>query len=747
MKKACDTILQNLLLFFLFAFYNILISTVLSLYNTNRSIQMSRSILAFHMPSMYQVKHNKNSIKSQEIFINGLDNLRLRKRIIKMLKIDNNSRKIISTKDLNILMNRIKSAGFFKDVRVDKYLNGTHQSIYFTLKPNPILQTVTIINYRNQLIALNHIRSIFIDQLAKPINFTSIQNKILCIKQWYINCGFTEIYIKIKYDQLNPTNINIEIVESIIQKINISIMAHDNSHQYINKRTLDSWLKEIFQIAPYKPLNILKMQNGLTYLQSRKMVQKCNYRINSNHSNIDLDIFITPLNRRSTYLFSKKTAINRYILESIQSFLDHSLNFLVLSQDFFISTLSEVSQNIVELYDYHNLYTSVYSSMSQYDFNVYLGMVRDLSNLFNHSLNQWYFSQLMLMSGDNFGFRQYLHYLGDCNATCLLNARFPTVGPCLYFKYEVPLFKILNSIKSHISFVLADSMSSHRYENRTEIEYHREKTSVHAKNSLMNVKSLSIQINNELINRLQISQHLNICQLNHKSFLLTNYLRTYRLSETNNYLYLGSLFKKKWIDNIYSCIKYKSSLSILFSINSNPVFYNDNFSIESVYLIPFNKYGHNLVNWTQKIVYSLKKTFQIQSHIFVTYVYSSHLMGEQKNSSIFDEFSKISNSIQYTEKHIDYSRNYKVEYYLPAKYLNIYLFLDYMHNHDCTYASAIFLQKCRKLLPTNSMDLHFKLNYGIGYKLITPIKQIPPLRIEYGYNINNSQYLHLKVER
>lgn len=92
----------------------------------------------------------------------------------------------------------------------------------------------------------------------------------------------------------------------------------------------------------------------------------------------------------------------------------------------------------------------------------------------------------------------------------------------------------------------------------------------------------------------------------------------------------------------------------------------------------------------------------------------------------------------------------KLEYHIKlASYNAIFIFLDYAQNINWqrkfhNYSDNLLFSPYSS---NRFNEFQTRLGYGIGLQINTPIKQIPPLRLEYGYNIHNGKCLHLRLDK
>ena len=83
-----------------------------------------------------------------------------------------------------------------------------------------------------------------------------------------------------------------------------------------------------------------------------------------------------------------------------------------------------------------------------------------------------------------------------------------------------------------------------------------------------------------------------------------------------------------------------------------------------------------------------------------------------------------------------------LEYHLFCIQNNsFFIFIDYVYNISYTKNSNSIG------ILYNLDQFNYRLAYGLGLQIQTPIKQIPPLRLEYGFNINHNYCFHLRINK
>nr|YP_009312871.1 Hypothetical protein ORF_4 [Helminthora furcellata]SCW21125.1 Hypothetical protein ORF_4 [Helminthora furcellata]SCW23985.1 Hypothetical protein ORF_4 [Helminthora furcellata] len=710
----------------------------------------NKSILAFNYAHFSSISMRTSYVKSQEIIIHGLDNSKLRHKIIHTLEIDLNTNNLISRRDLKIWIRKLKLSGMFQSVQVKYYQHGTHQIIYLDLIANPILKEVIIVNFSKKMISKAYIQSIFYKQIGLPINFTKIEESRHFIKQWYNNQGYTDISSQIKYSHISCNIIEIDIIESLIHEIQIIIIPHADHMLYSQKLLLNYWLKSILEIDFETPINIRKLEKGIIELQNDNIIQHGYYKIKKHQLN-KLLLYIQPLNNRSTYIFSKKNIITSNFLESIESFSDYSFFFLMLNKDLCSFIFSEISKSYWNLLEYNNFHNSVYAQRSRYDFMFYPSFLHTVAFTMNNYYKYWYRYDSKFIMNNNFGFSHYLRYLDRYNSNISVNFSLPKSGPLINLKYNFPFIKILPNLVISCTANFINTIYLHERYFGCIGTNDNSRISVYPKNSLFHYNTLFFSTKYNLSKTTKIYNNINSQHLISKSLLFNNHVRFNKLND--KFLITGqySYFTKKYVHNYYKFIKHKVGFNLPLFSHKYIFFYPDLYNFEITHLIPSNYTNNNFGIHINKTIQQIRKQYFVNKQKFVLYAKYISLRGQQKDLPLSEQYISIGpDKIRgYTKENYLFpysSSNYKLEYYLPYMKNNIiYIFLDYLKNETAENSNLKFTNYLHQI--HGNHNRYLKISYGFGLKIMTPIKQIPPLRLEYGYNISHSQCLHLRVEQ
>ena len=699
------------------------------------------NVLDFHMPM------------SQEIIIHGIDNYILKDKLLKKLEIKNNYDQIISKQSIDNLVNKIKASGFFTHIDISNQFLNNHQVIHITLNLNPILKSIRIHDFQKKLIPSKYIMTLFNKDIGYPINFVEVNKNIDLIQEWYHARGY-------KWADVNISSLNnikgyiiINISEGVITKIEIT---NYNDPSYLIRSLPTSLFLETLKIQPYTVLNTKKIDKGIFKLKQKKVIAHCNYEIISNFNNqLRVYLIVGLLDDRYTYLFSKNVSITSSLLESIDFLFQSSLNHLFYNNvelDLFNTIYRAASAS---RYNY-NFANSIYFKMFDYD-NHALQLLKPIKCKIWPYINEWYLTQLIFIAGDTFGFRHYIRNVGISNSSYLIDMRFPITGPYLNLRYDQPWISIYNQILSNINMHLyKDNYIFHKNSIPILLEQLNDYAFYH-KNFILSETGLSLTCKHDLNTSIYLVEYLSLKQIVSKYLLLHNStiwhdLKSIINSSLNPYY---SYFKQIWVNNIQEF--FQLDMKII-STHANYFFKSCETIFEISHFIPkkINNIFYRLpitLNYGNKIRVKINAQYNFINNLINFESELLTFIGRLESLPYSEHFFSIGPDIVrgYIEKVFPFPLRFgkvKLEYHIQfAKYHSVFIFLDYAKNMKILNGLTNYQVLFSRYYLYKLNDFNFRLGYGIGLQIQTPLKQIPPLRIEYGYNIHNGNCLHLRLDK
>jgi hypothetical protein len=732
----------------------------------NINILTGNRYKAFHLLSVKPVNI------SSEIIINGLNNLIIKKKLKSFFGITTNSNIYITKQQIKYLINKLKLSGFFEYVSFNIYYLGTHQVIIIDLVTNPVLSKVYIINYQDKLIPSSYLLFLFHSQLGYPKSFPQIYYAINQMIQWYHTRGYKWVQIKLEYKNANKNNLIFKINEGKVNKIEIINCIKSNEHIINSNLTISSNLiAEILNVQLNKALNIKALEYSIFKLKLKKIVSKCHYQIIPNHNyenTIKLILKIEVFNHKSTYILATKIVLPADLLQSLELLIEYTLDYFLfnntLAHSLFANASSLFIDNIfLPQIHYYNL--EVYPNMSKYDDRSYQLLYKQRIS-FLQEIQQWYLAPLVLIAGDNFGFRHYINNTNNSNQIYIFDLQLTPLGTYLTCKYENPFINIFGYGFNLFTFSIFQHTCTYP-QNKFPIFLRQINNKCFSyQNAIFYQTGIQIKLHNEKCENLSCKREINLKKISRQYAILYNYLSWQNIYYFMDPCFVNNLysnFKQVCLNNIQNFLCFKFRFIYNKNYFSDYPFQKIKFILQSIHFIPVivKNYNNSLNTYLN---YSHTFKFKIIQKSIV------NLFPENLNKQIIISTMEIVASLG-SSSHFPFSevffsigpdriRGYKEQlFYLPnLKFLlvnleyhllfltdnSIFIFMDYIYNISYlkNYNNIAILYNSY-----NIDQFHHKLGYGLGLQIQAPIKQIPPLRLEYGFNINNNGYFHLRINK
>nr|YP_009315734.1 Hypothetical protein ORF_4 [Trichogloeopsis pedicellata]SCW24392.1 Hypothetical protein ORF_4 [Trichogloeopsis pedicellata] len=707
-----------------------------------KSSRFDKTSLAFQTSEISQVQLEK--LKHQEIIVNGLDNRMQRNKIINLLKteISPSYRLINNAQKLTTWASKLQELGIFKSICIKRYINNQKEIISCNLLMNPIIKKITVINLSNKIVPLSYLKLIFRSQLGQPMNFVNINRTSSLIKKWYRNNGYIDVNVKINYNKSNSNVIEIDIKESLIQKFHLIISSHSKS----SKQTAFYYsLKDILQIKIGKPLNIYQLDYNLKQLNHKNLIQKGYYKVGKDSN--ELFVYITPLHDRSISLFSRKYVITQQFKELLESYWHYGSLMFTLNQNIRSFNHNTIGSLYSLLINRRQIYSSPIDKISQADFVLYPSLNRYLIS--NSYYTSWYLPDSVFSPNTNFGLKYCFHYPQQYHTNFVFKTSCPSLGRFIDIKYEISLVKICKLFFTSISSTFNKTVDIYKKYNQY---ISNKKIYIYPKCSITKHSNFSINIHHYLLNNIEFQKFFEVKQSTLKSILFYNHTCFYKLK--NNSFKNYSYFCRKYIESSCNLTQYIFGVKLPLYLENNQYISKklselNLYNLEISHLIPSNTFNTIQNLHYSKIKHILRKTCYIKRHTVRVYIQIIGLTSPEEffpssDNTIVIDSNLIHSYIKSLFYFPVYSRNCKIDYYL-YNYKNniIYFFMDYFQSHTNTSGSQNHPNYSSKYHTYNNLCL--KLSYGVGLQISTPVKQIPALKLEYGYDINNNYSLHLSL--
>ena len=728
----------------------------------SKSYSSKQAFLFLDYPAL-NTNRQKNRCVSQEIIITGIENPLLRKRLFRILNINENPSKLILKKELTLWIYRLKLSGFFSNIKFSSYMIQNHQIIKIHLSTNPILKQISIIEYPNKIIPYSYLLFVFRRQVGYPISLNKIDKSLDLITKWYHRRGYIWTTVNISKNPLCPRHTIINIKEGILSRIefvsyNQKISVLQESH-YI-PATL---LLDVMQLFPLKALNIIHLKQGILRLKEQKLILHCQYEVfysNKVQGNLSLLLKVDMLDQRSTYLFNKHVSISKYIVELIETLLKYSVDniFENNSNNYLFSKRRSYfgfkPQN--GLINTDNILYSILSQEQNYFKNF---KSQKLLNT-DQNFHLWHMSKSLFIIADHLGLRNYIQDLVVKRSYCVFDISFPKINTKPYFnlQYEFPwrfkkdlnlqhmifnMFSQFFNISNHFDLFPLDQLGN---------SYFCYQESLGRKRGL----SLELLNNN---NRYVYHRKIIYTNVASKYMYTHNYMRWNQLAsfpplQLNFGLYQKyPYFRQVWTYSIEQITQYH--LNLRYNDQEN----NTNRSgvyFRSIHLIPQGRNQifyekPNRLNYSNKTYIGLNKICNIKNHKIRYAGELAYLFGNREYLPLSQEIIEIEEDIarRYSKEVFPFPLKFgkiNLEYHIPFSVRNtVFCFIDYSRyivNCDISWKHNLCLSRFR--YPVDYKDYN-QFSCGLGLHISIPIKQIPPLRLEYSYNSNHKPCIHLRV--
>lgn len=706
------------------------------------------------------INRHKNRFISQEIIITGIENRLLKQRLLKLLSINEYPSQIISKKELKLWVSKLKLSGFFTNIKLNSSIIQSHQIIRIHLSTTPILKQVSLIEYTDKIIPYSYLLFIFRHQVGYPISLNKIDESLALITQWYNNRGYKWAAVTVSINQPSFCHAVVDIKEGIISRIEFVNCSRNldivNNSNYIPI----ALLLEIMQLHPLQPLNIIHLEQGILRLKKQKLILHCHYEVSYNNQrqgNLSLLLKIDMIDQRSTYLFNKHIAISKYIVELIEILLKYSLGNML--ENSIRNNIFSQQRSYLALRDQNRLVNTdniLYSRFSQEQNYFKSFKSQKLLNTDSY-FHLWHMSKFLFIIADHLGFRHYIQNLAVQHSYCIFDISFPGINTKPYFKlqYEFPwrLNKHLN-LEHFIINIFSHVFSSSNQSDLFPLDQLGNSYFCYQE-SLGNQAGLSL----ELFNNSNIYVY-------HRKIIYTHIASKYM--HTRNYTHWNQLSSLKRGTLFYQKHSYFSqgwthSVEQITQCHMNFI-YNDQETkangsgiyCKSIHLIPHGKsqifYDQpNGLNYSNKTSIGLNKTCNLKNHKLQYAVELAYLFGNREYLPPSQEIIEIEENLVrgYSKEVFPFPLKFgkiNLEYHIPFSARNtVFCFIDYSRyivHCDTSWKHNLCLSRFR--YPVDYKHYN-QFSCGLGLHVSIPIKQIPPLRLEYSYNFNNKPSIHLRV--
>ena len=727
-----------------------------------QSCSFKQAFLFLDYPAL-NTNHQKNIFISQEIIITGIENRLLKERLFKLLSISEYPSKLILKKELALWISKLQLSGFFSNIKLSSCMIQNHQVIKIHLSTNPILKQISIIEYPNKIIPYSYLLFVFRNQIGYPISLNKIDKSLDLITKWYHSRGYIWATVSVSKAPLSPRHAIINIKEGILSRIefisyNQKISVLQESHNI--PTTL---LLEVMQVYPLQTLNIIHLKEGILRLKKQKLLLHCHYEVSYSskvQGNLSLLLKVDILDQRSTYLFNKHISISKYIVELIEVLLKYSVDNILENNS--RNHLFSKKRSYLGLRAQNGLINTdniLYSILSQ-EQNYFKSFKSQKALNTDQYFHLWHMSKFLFIIADHLGLRNYIQDLAVKHSYCVFEISFLKINTKPYFKlqYEFPWRLKKNLNLQHMIFnIFSHFFSLSNHADLFPLDQLGNSYFCYQE-SLGNKMGLSLELLNNS-NRYVYHRKIIYTHVASKYMYTHNYRRWNQLASLEPFQLSTSLyqeypyFRQVWTHSVEQIIQYH--LNLRYNDQEN----NTNGSgiyFKSIHLIPQGRNQRfyeqlNGLNYSNKTYIGLNKTCNIKNHKIRYAVELAYLFGNREYLPPSQEVIEIEEDIVrgYSKEVFPFPLKFgkiNLEYHIPFSARNtVFCFIDYSRyivNYDISWKHNLCLSRFR--YPVDYKHYN-QFSCGLGLHVSIPIKQIPPLRLEYSYNFNNKPCIHLKV--
>lgn len=591
---------------------------------------------------------------------------------------------------------------------IKSYINIIDKTKYYIcrLNMNPVLERIIILKYKNLLIPKHILWKCLNPLVGLPKNYKSFYRTIEKIYLWYKDRGLEYININL-IDYYKSNQIYIKIIERQINSIQLICKSQIS---LVNIAYLENRMHKDLSKFIGQRLNINEINQEIQKFKDFKFIKTCKYKIIDHDNKIKIIIHyelyknsISYVNEKNVYLNNTKYAY--YIADK-----RNQLNKITRIIDLF-STLNQKINDIKnKLYRYSKTI--------------------EQNLLFNFSMwNQNYFYKNLIL--DYKFIKRHLYY---------------------------DIFLLLPNSQQHNNLIVYLLIHIYNCLHKILIHYPSIITQI-------NIKKCSIAYFCSRVYGINIKfqqtteSHLDInCKIN---YLLSfrNKRSLYLINQFNNIRWLNITDNIDHISRIINKTVQEKSIELHFSIKNRRSNASFIASLTSLIYLPFKKLNlrYSAYHLHQTLIIKWKKIFILNKNIssvtihknslniyiqlYFPYIYKDYKYINFKNLLKYNNVDSKNYSYNLIYTNIYPLFLYKIEYYYVINnYFSFYVFNNYIRQLFINNISRTYLYTDRVIhLPKNT------INIGSGIQLKIPIKNIPPLSIEYILNNKSNNFFQWEV--
>nr|QUE29270.1 hypothetical protein [Erythrotrichia welwitschii] len=708
----------------------------------------------------------------KKVIVADKHNKNLSKFIRKQFDLDRleQSSKNIGQQEVNALLIKMKTSGYFRSVVITSKIINRQQVIAISCHSMPTLKSVNINSNKTIIIPQDTVLSLFNEQLGKPQNFKQINKALKNMYKWYYNKGYQWVNIKIVQDQ--KESIELKVAEGIINSIQFKFTNHIEELVGAKNNYLVEEIRDLLNIQEGYRLNYHDIERRLSALKQKRIFKNCDYSVSKSKirpEQLDVLISIYELPDKTTFLLGRNTNFSPGVIEKIESKIFNSVNTL-FKEAFFHNYQTKTHKNIDQGY-LAKLYTPRYNYNAQKIVNTILTK-NDFFSL--SDLYEWYANPTHFINSNNLGMNYSLQNIGKRKEYIKVRFKFPNVYKNIILTYCRPWITFHHRRKSLIQLKILEQSF---YSNHKQISRFLSQIFNHKfifLDSLSTIRTFKAKLKTQLNNNWELNETLKLESIIQKKtgirkkseILFTKARKDVNQFGMNKYTFVNR--DKQLINNLHSYfISIDTKLRYNFSDNKDINWHKNgnNLMIVSTYSLPIYKISqHTLSNHYKKFSQRtiLKYTFYQNCNFPNQKQYFNHYsnyfdleVGNLFGSSTFfpwiEKFEiKFPNYIAKGRSRIaNFPRllyRTRFEYHLgtPQNH-SMFVFINYIYSdkRHIFHRNTDTMNFMSKMVDNDINS--YRLNCGVGYQLKTSIRRLPPIRIEFNINPKSEATIYFRI--
>lgn len=710
-------------------FYNINLLTSLSLNNN---------------PSSHSyVDNGSTQHLTCNLILQGISNIELRNKIFTYLNLKHSIylNNFISLYNFNVIIRKFRDSGFFSYIKVSFISIKSKNNCIVHLSINPLLKKIKIVDLYALRIPKNYLFSLFKKQIGYPKSLKQIYSIVRKIQLWYAIRGYKWIYISVLDEHMNSGELTIKISEAKLEKIHVLCLGNNSQNEVDNKnfiiQELGSHTNQI--------LSTRKIDSSISHLKEKKIISSCHYKVLKNQIN-NLDIIFTycKLRDKETYIISG----TKHIAKSLYKILHKNFyRFLQegLAQQTYKKSRIKRGYLFSKLFDLQDLSTKI------------IYQVLQLKVFFE----TYCFKSSMFYSSHYFQLRHHIHNLYNNYISLLADIRFHVSYPKISICFLSPLFYVTKNRCYYLTIYFFQDI--YRISGKFVPSLFKEfahKNLLLEKSGIL-IQGIGLIISQNVFVNLRFSKMITI---NHSLYpyclvYINNewHKLKFLLSHFNPSHLCGASFKK----SLKQLVKLTFRFTYATANPKNRLIPGQFAFLNLTYFKPILKY-YEKVNFRKSYIQQLNfKYTQVVSLPLFFYSAKPNILIVQPEVMLYKSnhylyFNNENRENLESNKMKIYSEPFftsvsnvckaHLEYHVPIQYnASIFSFITYLSNMCLYDLNSQFLLVETRLYRNSFHYYKVTLKSGIGLQVNLPIKQIPPIRLEYKFSKNKKLSFRVRL--